>query len=79
MKEKPVEPNERVILVALSGAVMIFTPDNHFVLLKPEAARRIAKDLVALAGQAEIAGKDPSLGRPYQEYFRRFIKKAKGN
>lgn len=79
MKEKPIKPNERVILVALSGAVMIFTPDKHFVLLKPEVARRIVKNLVALAGQAEAAEKDLSLGVPYQEYFQCFVKKQKGN
>lgn|GEM_PF-2902874 len=75
MKQKPIRPNDRAYLLALSGAVLLHTPDNHFIVLKPSLARQVAQNLVKLADLAEAAEKDPSLGKPANEYFKSFLSK----
>jgi hypothetical protein len=78
MKTKTVHPNERAHLFALRGAVLIETADSRFIVLKPSLARQVAQNLAKLADLAEAAEKDPSLGKPANEYFKTLLfKKGK--
>jgi hypothetical protein len=66
-------------LLALSSAVLLFTPDNHFIVIKPYLARSLTKKLISLAGLAEAAEKNPSLQTPADEYFKHPLSKKKEN
>lgn len=48
-------PSERVALAAVPGAVIIATPEGN-VVITPEAARQMLKELPRIVDSAEIAG-----------------------
>ena len=68
MKKDTLNPSENAYLLALSGAVMIYTSDKHFVILTPT----LAHQLLSLESEAEKAEKDPFFGVPYKENIPRF-------
>jgi hypothetical protein len=47
------EPSKKALLTALSGAIVVLTPDGNNVVLAPETAREIGKHLTNMANLAD--------------------------
>lgn len=67
------KPSDKALVSALTGAVVILTPDGHSVVITPAVARIIAANLVNIATLAEMVETHPTkvedpLNMPYLSY-----------
>ena len=64
---KPIEyrpPSSKALVSALAGAIVILTPDGHNVVVTPEVARIIGREMDDLAQFAETFKEPPEIKKP---------------